>query len=164
MLYMNTQKTYNRQQIMSYFHYWMNSITPMVKSITWSIAHLDCTMCQETMCSLIAERSFREKEGGKNKCLEEWRKTSQPSDMCKALVRYLSSPYNICGCVYVCASVGGGGGGTEHLTDENFTLSVCPAELCRFEPMHLIKHLSEGAHIHIHSWVLCLVTLTWVAS
>lgn len=131
----------------------MNSVPRLVKSIKWSTAHVDCKMCQKTMYSLRAERSDRETEGGKNKCLKEWRETSLPSDMCNALVCHLSSPSNIC-----CSA------GAERLTDENFTLSLCPTEQYRFEPMHLIKHLREGTHTSTHTWIPTQHFDTWVAA
>ena len=63
----------------------------ILEPVTWNTAHLDCIMCQKTMFSHRAERSDR--EGGKSKCLEEWRKTSRPSDMLSVIYHHpLISP------------------------------------------------------------------------
>lgn len=111
------------------------------------------TMCQRTMCSLRAERSDREREGGeeggKNNCLEV-EKRHRP----QTCVRPLSVTYHhplISVALCVCVSVSTG---AEHLTEEKFSLSVSPSEQWRSEPMHLIKHFRGGIHFHTHTWVL----------
>lgn len=98
-----------RQQIMSHFHSWMNSM-----------AHLDCTMCQETVRSPQSrkvrprggreggreEQAFRGVKRNVTAIRHEWDPLS---------VIYHHPPISAAPCVSV---------GAEHLADENFTLSV----------------------------------------
>lgn len=73
-----------RQKIMRYSRSGMNSM-PLANEIHYTkYGTFRLHDSLETVRSLRAERSEREEEGGKSKCSEEGRETSQPSDVRKA--------------------------------------------------------------------------------